>query len=146
MCSLNGHPIVIKHGRRKGQVLACALGYADIKASCRGLNSKERHSRALTLPLSFPPHPGTRHLMGPRNKHCKRQAPTLILVISGIGLVFLQVWPLPMWSSRFSSKDIEEYLSEARNACHANQLKLIITYKTARQQKHEQLCWSCYPD
>lgn len=42
-------------------------------------------------------------------------------------------WPLPMWSSRFSGKDMDEYLSEARNACHANELKFI-TYKTARQR------------
>jgi len=27
--------------------------------------------------------------------------------------------------SRFSGKDMDEYLSEARNACHANELKLI---------------------
>lgn len=38
-----------------------------------------------------------------------------------------------MWSSRFSGKDMDEYLSEARNACHANELKFI-TYKTARQR------------
>ena len=42
-------------------------------------------------------------------------------------------WPLPMWSSRFSGKDMNQYLSKARNACHGNELKLI-TYKTARQR------------
>jgi len=107
---------VTKHGLPKGRWPGCALGYAHIKASCHGLNSKERHSRALTLPLSFPPHPAARNrqetskCLGPKKK-----------------------WPLPMWSSRFSGKDMDEYLSEARNACHANELKFI-TYKTARQR------------